>query len=157
MATDDIPEPVAATSMSVVSQGQSANASADNSVRGTFATITNESGATIKSGTASDNWDKAPKVTKSDLANGASTTVSQGSTSSTGTSVFAEITFSDGTSQQLAIENPAIGYPLAMTRDAKWGVIDWQFADYDSHNFDENESWTCQLPNNHSISFTRKR
>lgn len=178
MAQDDIPEPVASTSTSASatttdttsatttnSNTNSASTSAasalpvtsssSNSVRGTFVNIKNNTGGTIKIGTESSTGDRAPSVDQKDLANGDSITASEGSHSVSGTSIFAEVTYPDGTSEQFTVENPSIGNPSVKVRDAKWGVLDWSNADYDSHNFDEGESWTTDLSNGHKITFER--
>lgn len=124
-------------------------------VRGTAVNFVNASGATIQIGTETDTWDKAPQVNQHDLAAGASEQASQGYSSASGTSVFAKVTYQDGTSVQFSVSNPGIGSPIVKIRDAAYGVLDWQNAPYDSCSFDENQSWTAQLDNGHSIEFHR--
>jgi len=170
MAQDSEAASVASASQSVVqpAQAQSATSTAStaagalpvtsnasNSVRGTFVTLENNTSGTIKIGTASNTWDKAPSVNQQSVAAGQSVTESQGSSSASGTSIFAQITYPDGTSEQVSVANPSIGYPTVKVRDAKWGALDWQNANFESHCFDEGESWTANLPNGHSITFHR--
>lgn len=124
-------------------------------IRGTHATIKNNTGQDIKIGTQSGTWDRAPRLHLSTLKAGGAVTDSEAWRSATGTSVFAHVEFQDGEGVQFSAENPGIGEPCADIRDSKWGVLDWQNAPFDSHSFDEGESWTATCDNGHSVTFKR--
>lgn len=124
-------------------------------VRGTAVDITNNSGSSIKVGTATNTWDRAPAVEMTTVAANGIVSVADGESSTSGTSVFVRVTYDDGTSEQIAVSNPAVGQPNVKVRDAMYGVLDWQNAPFDSHNFSDNESWTVNLSNGHSLNFHR--
>lgn len=124
-------------------------------VRGTHVTITNNTGQDIKIGTEAATWDRVPRLQLSTLKSGGSVTESEAWRSATGTSVLAQVEFQDGKGVQFSAENPGIGEPCANFRDSKWGTLDWQNAPFDSHSFDEGESWTANCDNGHSVTFKR--